>query len=233
VAYVTNLADNTVSVIDVLTNTVTATVPVGSMPRYLAVTPDGTRVYVANNGDNNISVIDTVTNTVTDTIIAGLAPFGIAILSDGLNAYVTNNDGNDVSQVDTTANNVVTTFPVGTSPQGIAITPTILPPPPPPITPPPPPLLVLPPSDLKGGKVIGYVHGHKHVSIILHWEKSRNRHIKAYNVYRNNRLIAVVSADKPLQYADNHINKKRSYTYGVTAVSVGGEESFPITIFIE
>ena len=39
--------DNTVSVIDTATNTVTATVPVGSYPIGVAVTPDGTKVYVA------------------------------------------------------------------------------------------------------------------------------------------------------------------------------------------
>ena len=39
---------NTVSVIDTASNTVVATVAVGSMPRGVAITPDGTRVYVTN-----------------------------------------------------------------------------------------------------------------------------------------------------------------------------------------
>src|SRR5215813_91171 len=47
-AYVTNGADNTVSVIDTGANSVVATTPVGAGPTGVAVTPDGTRVYVTN-----------------------------------------------------------------------------------------------------------------------------------------------------------------------------------------
>ena len=35
--------------IDTATNTVTATIPVGSDPSGVAVSPDGTHAYVANN----------------------------------------------------------------------------------------------------------------------------------------------------------------------------------------
>ncbi|MGA5824234.1 YncE family protein, partial [Kitasatospora sp. NPDC094028] len=70
-AYVTNEGDNTVSVIDTVTNTVTATVVVGTGPFDVAVTPDGLHAYVTNNGDNTVSVIDTVTNTVTATVVVG------------------------------------------------------------------------------------------------------------------------------------------------------------------
>src|SRR5262245_16410651 len=63
-AYVTNSTDNTVSVIDSSTNTVTATIPVGSTPRGIAVTPNSAVAYVANALSNNVSVIDTASNTV-------------------------------------------------------------------------------------------------------------------------------------------------------------------------
>ena len=52
------------SVISTATNTVIATIPVGSSPVGVAVTPDGSKVYVANDGDNTVSVISTATNTV-------------------------------------------------------------------------------------------------------------------------------------------------------------------------
>ncbi len=45
-AYITNSQSSTVSVIDTATNTVTATVPVGTYPSGVAVNPAGTRVYV-------------------------------------------------------------------------------------------------------------------------------------------------------------------------------------------
>jgi YVTN family beta-propeller protein len=82
-AYVTIDFDFTVSVIDTATNTVVATVPVGSDPFAVAVTPDGTHVYVANNGSNNVSVIRTATNTVVKTIPVGNNPVGVAITPDG------------------------------------------------------------------------------------------------------------------------------------------------------
>ena len=78
-AYVTNAGSDTVSVIDTATNTVTATIPVGSTPVRAAVTPDGTRAYVTNAGSDTVSVIDTATNTVTTTIPVGNVPVGVAI----------------------------------------------------------------------------------------------------------------------------------------------------------
>ena len=53
------------SVIDEATNTVTATIPVGSDPYGVAVDPAARTVYVANYGDDTVSVIDEATNTVT------------------------------------------------------------------------------------------------------------------------------------------------------------------------
>ena len=54
-AYVGNRFDNTVSVIDTGTNAVIATVPVGSSPFGVAITPDGARAYVANPFSNRVS----------------------------------------------------------------------------------------------------------------------------------------------------------------------------------
>ncbi len=56
--YVTNIHDNTVSVIDASTRTVTATVPVGKQPGGVAVDPGTHTVYVTNIHDNTVSVIE-------------------------------------------------------------------------------------------------------------------------------------------------------------------------------
>ena len=68
------------SVIATSSNTVTATIPVGTAPIGVAFTPDGTEVYVANNG-GTVSVISTATNLVTNTVTVGGAPiaFGLFI----------------------------------------------------------------------------------------------------------------------------------------------------------
>jgi YVTN family beta-propeller protein len=118
-AYITNAGDNTVSVVDTATNTVTATIPVGSFPLGVTVTPDGSTVYVANELDN-VSVIDTATNTVTTTIPAGFTPFRVAVTPDGSTVYVTDaGAGADtVSVIDTATNTVIATIPVGRQPEG-------------------------------------------------------------------------------------------------------------------
>src|SRR5258708_29027162 len=62
-AYVANVMSNSVSVIDVATNTLVATVGVGASPSGVAITPDGSRAYVTNGGSDSASVIDVATNT--------------------------------------------------------------------------------------------------------------------------------------------------------------------------
>jgi YVTN family beta-propeller protein len=81
-AYVTNLTDGTVSVIDTASNMV-ATIPVGAGPIGVAITPDGTHpsehddrhhqplAYVTNLRDSTVSVIDTASNNVVATIPVG------------------------------------------------------------------------------------------------------------------------------------------------------------------
>jgi YVTN family beta-propeller protein len=57
-AYITNANSSNVSVIDTATNTVIATISVGTTPGGVAVTPDGSKVYVANGYTNTASVIE-------------------------------------------------------------------------------------------------------------------------------------------------------------------------------
>lgn len=131
-AYVANSADNSVSVVDTGTNSVITTIPVGSFPNGVAVTPDGTRAYVINENSNSVSVIDTATNTViSDISVAGPSvtfhpltyPNGVAITPDGTRAYVTVNGQNAVWVIDTATNTVVTTISVLLLPVSVAITP--------------------------------------------------------------------------------------------------------------
>ena len=63
-----------VLVINVATNTVVATVTVGTNPNGISVSPDGGFIYVTNSGSDNVSVIDPVTNTVVTTVQVGLIP---------------------------------------------------------------------------------------------------------------------------------------------------------------
>jgi YVTN family beta-propeller protein len=122
-AYIPNSEDNTVSVISLASNTVIATIPVGTTPQITAVSLDGTTVYIGNTGSNSVSVINTTSNTVTATISLGFSPAGICVSPNGRKLYVTNQANNSVRVINTLTNSVITNIPVGDEPKGITITP--------------------------------------------------------------------------------------------------------------
>jgi len=122
-AYVTNSFDGSVSVVDVATNSVVATLGVGRNPYGVVVNADGTRVYVANLSARSVSVIDAVSRTVVATIAVGDMPYGVALNRAGTRLYVTNSGSHNVSVVDTARNAVIATIPVGTTPRGVEVSP--------------------------------------------------------------------------------------------------------------
>ncbi|RPJ74953.1 MAG: YncE family protein, partial [Alphaproteobacteria bacterium] len=84
-AYITNMDDDSVSVIDISDNHIVNTLDVGVTPIGVAVNPAGTRAYVANSNSNTVSVIDTTTNTVIEaaTVYGLNSPRGIAVNPEG------------------------------------------------------------------------------------------------------------------------------------------------------
>jgi YVTN family beta-propeller protein len=129
-AYVVNSSGesgNVVSVIDVMTDTVTATVHVGVVPTPIDLLPDGSLVFVANTSNNSISVIDTATNTVINTIPPlSSSPFGtstIAMLPNGAKNYVSLRVNNALAVIDNSTETQDPNIPVGLDPFNIAITP--------------------------------------------------------------------------------------------------------------
>jgi YVTN family beta-propeller protein len=121
-AYISNQGSNNVSVIDVASNTVVATVPVGSGPGGVAVNPGGTRAYVVNVGARNISVIDTGSNSVIATIGGGgTGPNAVALHPAGTFAYVTGYTADVLSVIDTASNTLVANVGVGSLPTSVAV----------------------------------------------------------------------------------------------------------------
>lgn len=110
-AYVTNAHSNSVSVIDTATFSVEATVPVGSSPADVAVTPNGRFAYVANFFGHSVSVISAASNTVVATVPVGTSASGIAINPNGSFAYVSGSSSN-ISVIDTATNTVVSAIPI-------------------------------------------------------------------------------------------------------------------------
>ena len=72
--------DNRVSVIDVTTNTVVATIGTGRGAHGVVVSRDGATVFVTNILDATVSAIDVATQTVIATIPVGKGPNGITYL---------------------------------------------------------------------------------------------------------------------------------------------------------
>ncbi|ABQ27982.1 beta-propeller fold lactonase family protein [Geotalea uraniireducens] len=130
-AYITNLSDNTVSVIDVATNGYISKIPLGTgvKPYGVAISSDGTRVYISNQTSKTISVIDALTDpsnpSVINTISLPNTPSGLAVNSAGTRLYVANYDAMSVSVIDLTAPtpNIIASPGVGTAPIGVAISP--------------------------------------------------------------------------------------------------------------
>nr|WP_256208373.1 YncE family protein [Paenibacillus sp. CF384] len=89
--YVTNLITQSVTVLNLTTNTIVTEISVaGAAPVDIVVSIDGTRVYVAMNA-GQIEVIDATTNTLLIPIAlpAGSFPISLAVAPDGHRLFVT------------------------------------------------------------------------------------------------------------------------------------------------
>ena len=124
-AYVANLGDDTVSVVDTATHTVVGEpIAVGDGPNTLALTGDGTRLYVSNTRSDSVTVVDTATRRAAATVAVGAFPDAIVLSPDGKRLYVGNAEADSVSVIDTATDAVVgRSIAVGRSPYGMGISP--------------------------------------------------------------------------------------------------------------
>jgi len=127
-AYITNVYDRNISVIDTATDNVVDTLDVGSSSVGVAVSLDGKKVYVTD-GRKNVFVIDTTTSKVIATVHGLNSSQGIAITPDGTKAYVANwgngsgSENGTVSVIDTATKTITNTVTVGILPHGVAVSP--------------------------------------------------------------------------------------------------------------
>ncbi|PFK18134.1 YncE family protein [Bacillus cereus] len=78
-AYVTNYNNNTVSIVNLGTNSITGSISGFNGPTGLDITPDGLVAYVPNYFSNDISIVDLGTNSFTGSISGFDGPNAIAI----------------------------------------------------------------------------------------------------------------------------------------------------------
>jgi YVTN family beta-propeller protein len=104
---------NSVAVIDSSTDQVIATIPVGSSPIRLAMTPDGRQAYVSNSNGATVSAIDTANRVVTATIQVGYGPQESTVTPDGGRVFVVHKSTGDVAVIDTSTNTLITDVTIG------------------------------------------------------------------------------------------------------------------------
>jgi len=143
--WVANRNDDSISIIDRVTEKVIATVPlktttpstgkgkvketaIGRKPVALAFSPDGQFAYVMGRNSDNLIVINVTTRAIVSSIKVGNKPVALATWTNGLKVYVyiANRNSNDVAVVDTTnpsAPLFLGQIPAGEEPEGIAILP--------------------------------------------------------------------------------------------------------------
>lgn len=110
--------------IDTKSLAVDKVVPVGAVPKYVAVTPDGSKVLVSNWCSWTLSVIDTRTNTETTQIdLGGKYPRGIVVSPDSTTAYVALMGSGRVVTVDLASKAVTTFAQPGSGPRHLVISP--------------------------------------------------------------------------------------------------------------
>jgi YVTN family beta-propeller protein len=110
--------------IDTATLKIDQVIAVGAVPKYVAVTPDDTKVLVTNWCSWTMSVVDVKTARLVKTIpIGGAYPRGIAVAPDSKSAFVAVMGSQRIVKVNLASKNVSTFAHTGNGPRHIVISP--------------------------------------------------------------------------------------------------------------
>lgn len=90
--YTTNLADSSLSVVDVGAGAVVATVQIGVEPTGLAVARDGSVVYTTSQQLGTVTAVDAVTHAIRNQVRVGDQAREIVVTPDGQRVYVSTRD---------------------------------------------------------------------------------------------------------------------------------------------
>lgn len=117
--WVANRGDGTVSRVDLATDRVVATVPVGDAADVVAAGPDA--VWVggwSRRAGNTVSRVDPLTNRVVATVPLTSEPYGLAVTGDAV--WATELVAGTVTRIDPSSNRVVATIRTGGRPVHVA-----------------------------------------------------------------------------------------------------------------
>lgn len=143
-AYVTSEEGRTLTVIQTATDSVVATIEVGTRPRGVRVRRDGRMVYVALSGSprcpptmpdeecaklksdktkDGIAEVDATTGKVSRVLPGGSDPEQFDLSPDGRRLYVSNEDAGVATIVDLESGRIVAQEKVGGEPEGVRVSP--------------------------------------------------------------------------------------------------------------
>ena len=123
IAVVVNMQAGSVSIVDLDTQAVLSSIPVGWVPKETAIDTALNQAVISNNHDNTISIIDLNSHQVITTLPVGKGPEGIAVNPFTHLALTANRKDNSVSVIDLTTYRIVRTISTGKEPVNIAIDP--------------------------------------------------------------------------------------------------------------
>jgi YVTN family beta-propeller protein len=112
---------NEVSIIDLNTEEILHTIPIGKKPRGVAIDSGLNIALVSNSHDNTVSVINLTTAKFVKTIKVGESPRGIAVNERTHIAVVANHEDDNVSVIDLGTYRVIKKIKVGKEPRDVAI----------------------------------------------------------------------------------------------------------------
>jgi YVTN family beta-propeller protein len=140
--FVTNENGGDISVIDVATQKVVATIPVGKRPRGIRLSRDGSQVFVALSGSpiappgvdestlpppdkkaDGIGIVSVKDLKLERVIRGGSDPEQLAVSRDGTHLFVANEDVGEANVINVEDGKVLATFKVGGEPEGVELRP--------------------------------------------------------------------------------------------------------------
>lgn len=119
-AFVTSEADNSLTIIDLITEKTIKTLPTGKTPHALVFTKTG-KGYVNNRGSRDLTVINGNTLNIIKTIPLPAFSFQLAPSPDGNHFYMVNAEDNAMLKIDVAKMEVVSSIPVGKAAMYFAI----------------------------------------------------------------------------------------------------------------
>jgi len=122
-AYVANIGDGTVSVVDLVRLAVRATIPVGGAPAGLRAHPTRAEIWGVSTEGGTVWVLDAATDRVVARISVGASPFALDFSPDGRRAYVTASGVDTLVVIDCASRKIVARAHTGKRPLLARVTP--------------------------------------------------------------------------------------------------------------